>query len=668
MYLRTLSWSVVSSKNTNILPSIQIFCIDKEGQSVYVRLQALSTYIIEFKEDINEDSVMETLQPSTIAYSAVNDYAMELRSPTFEYYEKLQDKIKAFEKDPQGLLASFWEARQIKPYSWIYIEKYESLTKKVSKCDIEIRTYEEFVFNSDKIYQIMTKKLFWDIEVYSPDRNFTDANNPTHEIFMISAVSIINNVSKAYILTTKNTDTFPEAIFKIFNNEKELLEGFFELWNNVDRCVTYNGDSYDIPYVLDRAKLYKISLPSLGKLLIPSSIIRLSHPSALGYEWDKTIVSPGTEKLDLISYFRRFHPGEENYKLETIGSAYIGEGKSGLEIEDMFKIIESNDSNKMREVSWYSYKDSILLYDLWNKLDLENYIEDLCNDISCTTEELLRLTEKELLTRLFYFVDYGIITYGKIIIEDIKYYKPFDTKVYKDVYVNNYDELFDLALNIGDSEYFTEIRERIKYLPIDMKAMAFYSNYVTDDIRLEFENKIKEIKSIAITKQHIYTHTIIDNLILINKYDYLFVISQSSMIFIKNNIISRKGLHKICRPKFDYARIAVDSYILDYIDNKKVSGRRVKVKDLEKIDKNLFIITDKVKPLSSYKDKNNIKYRIAETVEDNVITTWIKVKYLHTKEGIKIVKNDTVNYEIDFQYYVKEINDNYKTLDSIVKK
>lgn len=670
MYLRTLSWSVVSSKYTDVPPAIQIFCVDENGRSVYVRFPALSTYIMEFKNDINEE-IINVLQPQNIYYSAVNEQAIELRSPSFKQYDSIKDKISAFEKDPQGLLASFWESKNIKPYSWIYVEQYQLLTKKVSKCDVEIKTQEEFVFATEDDYPIITKKLFWDIEVYSPDRNFTDATNLAHEIFMISAVSLINNVIQPYILTTKNTDTFSEAIFQIYATEKELLERFFQLWDKVDRCITYNGDSYDIPYILDRAKLLKVNIGSLGKLLLPSSVIRAQHPSPLGYEWDKTVISTGTEKLDLINYFRRFHPGEENYKLETIGSAYIGEGKSGLEIEDMFKIIESNDSKRMKEVAWYSYQDSVLLYDLWNKLNLEDHIEELCNDIGCTSEELLRLTEKELLTRLFYFVDFGIVTYGKINLDKIDYYKSFELKVYHNIFVYNYDELFDSALSINNSDYDTLLRDRIKYLPTEMKAMAFYSNYVSDDIKMEFQKQMKNIKSIAITKQHLFTLTSHDNLTLINKYDYLFVITQSSTISVQNNVIKRKGLHKICRPKFDYARIAVDDYINDYINNKKVIGRRVTVKDLEKLDINLFIVTDKVKPLSSYKDKSNIKYKLAETVEgdfeNTTITTWIRVKYYHTKEGVKLVKPG-IEYQLDYQYYVKELNDNYKTLDNVAKR
>ena len=209
-----------------------------------------------------------------------------------------------------------------------------NITKKYTNCDIEIKTSEEFVHKFSSDVKISTNKLFWDIEVISPDRNFTDATNPTHEIFMISAISEIDNNVVAYILTTKNTDDFPEATFKKYETEKELIIGFFDLWRkiNPDRCMHYNGDSYDMPYILKRAKLLDIKILSLSKLLSPSIVISQLHPSPIGIQRDETIISPGVEKLDLITYLRRFYPGNTNYRLETTGILYLGEGKSGLEI------------------------------------------------------------------------------------------------------------------------------------------------------------------------------------------------------------------------------------------------------------------------------------------------------------------------------------------------
>lgn len=677
MYLRTLSWSSVSSKNNiYIKPAIQIFCKDLQNRNVYLKLDALTTNILEFNDAITDEevvSIYNSYEPKDVSLSIINDHTLAMREPVFE---DLNKEIANFKQDPQGLLSSFWEVRNIKPYSWIYVEKYEYLIKKNTNCDIEIKTSEEFIHSvkDKKLDDIKTTKLFWDIETISTDGNFTDAENPAHEIFMISVISEINNKVTAYILTTKNTDTFEEAKFLKYDTEKDLIIGFFDLWIkiNPDKCLHYNGDSYDMPYVLDRAKLHKIKIPALGKSLLPSMVVSMNHPSPIGYERDKTILSPGVEKLDLITYFRRFYPGNPNYRLETIGKLYLGEGKSGLEIEEMFKIVKSNDPVKMKTVSWYSYKDSILLYDLWVTLDIENKIENICNDIYCTAEELLRLNETNLISRLFYHVDYATTMFDNLTIDKISYLKPFETKVYKDLYVNKYDTLFNLALMMGidNIEYNDKIRDRIKHLPTYMKSMVIYSNYVDPNIRNDLEYLINRIEGIiAIDDNFIYTETSnIKNLLLVDKYDYLFVITQSSMIIYKDKNFIRMGLHKISRPKYEYMKIAVDSYLLDYIEGQKVINRKTTSKELSIIDKNLFVIKDKIKPLSSYKDKKNIKYQISEKFDDSVITTWITVKYVYTKDGFKLVnENIDDSYNLDYTKYVKDINEVYKTLNLMIK-
>ena len=679
MHLRTLSWSSVSSKNNiHITPSIQIFCVDINNKSVYVRLEALSTTILGFKNDITKedfDNIQDTYQPKEVAGSRIFDNVVAMRNPTLNYFISDENQINAFEQDPQGLLSSFWEVRHLKPYDWIYVEKYELLNKKYTNCDIEIRTEEKYVHSFSSDVKISTRKLFWDIEVISPDRNFTDAKNPAHEIFMISVISEINNKVTAYILTTKKIGEFPEAIIEKYETEKEMIIGFFNLWNQItpNRVMSYNGDSYDMPYVLDRAKFYKIQIPSLSKLLSPAIVTKLPHPSFIGTEWDRTVISPGVEKLDLITYFRRFYPGNENYRLETIGKLFLGEGKSGLEIEEMFKIVESNDPVKMKIVAYYSYKDSLLLYDLYKKLDVENKIENICNDIYCTADELLRLNDKDLISRMFYHADYGTKIIGELIIDKISHLIPFSPGVYAGIYVNKYDELFDLALSMNTTnvDYIDIIRTRIKHLPTYMKSMIVYSNYVPLDIKDHLKTLINNIDGIiAIDDNFIYTKFTDPNtnLSLVDKYDYLFVITPFSMIYSKNNEFTKIGLHTITRPKYEYIKIAVDSYLSDYINGKKVSGRRTTTKELSSVDKNLFIINTKIKPLSSYKDKRLIKYKISESITDMVITTWINVKYINTTKGFKIIKDKVDDNDIlDYKNYVKEINEIYKILDMIVK-
>jgi hypothetical protein len=183
-----LSWSSVSSKNNiHIEPVIQIFCKDIDNKNVYVRLGALSTILVEFVNNITDDDLVEIFhvyRPKYAASSIINS-SISMRGATIDNYEDYDKELSEFEQDPEGLLSSFWKARNIKVYGWIYVEKYEILKRKYTKCDIEIKTSEEFVYPYVNDLKISTNKLFWYIETISPDRNFTDTENINHEILLI---------------------------------------------------------------------------------------------------------------------------------------------------------------------------------------------------------------------------------------------------------------------------------------------------------------------------------------------------------------------------------------------------------------------------------------------------------------------------------------------------
>ena len=123
MYLRTLSWSSVSSKtNIHIEPSIQIFCKDLNGNQVYVKLKANSTIIVEFKDIIEEEDLIDIFSaynPKDASTSLISGNSIMMRDAIVDNYEDAENKISEFEQDPQGILSSFWKARNIKPYQWI---------------------------------------------------------------------------------------------------------------------------------------------------------------------------------------------------------------------------------------------------------------------------------------------------------------------------------------------------------------------------------------------------------------------------------------------------------------------------------------------------------------------------------------------------------------------
>src|SRR3989344_4406104 len=83
-----------------------------------------------------------------------------------------------------------------------------------------------------------------DLETYSPGR-FSDATKDP------VLMAVIATPEKSEVYTYKKTSS---KDVKVFSNEKEMLEAFFRDLRalNPDILVTYNGDSFDLPYLKTR--------------------------------------------------------------------------------------------------------------------------------------------------------------------------------------------------------------------------------------------------------------------------------------------------------------------------------------------------------------------------------------------------------------------------------
>jgi len=148
-----------------------------------------------------------------------------------------------------------------------------------SKVSPEIENYLRKVVESDIIidYDLVEqwlhymeqpipeiKRVSLDIEVYSEDPNrLPDANNPNDKII---AVALVDNEGNKRVLLLKRegnngdlANLSKEVEIEFFEDEKLLIEKTFEILNEYPMVVTFNGDSFDLPYLKNRAKLLGIS-------------------------------------------------------------------------------------------------------------------------------------------------------------------------------------------------------------------------------------------------------------------------------------------------------------------------------------------------------------------------------------------------------------------------
>ena len=139
-----------------------------------------------------------------------------------------------------------------------------------------------------------------------------------------------------------------------FNNERALLEASISYINTLQQkiIVTYNGDSFDIPYISRRLELHKLNLGVKGYKLSDAGQFSRWYK-----KWD------GKYLIDLYQYFQipsikdYVYSGEyENLKLNTVAEVILKESKYQYEgrIEDM----------GMDELAFYNAKDTQLTFDL----------------------------------------------------------------------------------------------------------------------------------------------------------------------------------------------------------------------------------------------------------------------------------------------------------------
>ena len=105
-----------------------------------------------------------------------------------------------------------------------------------------------------------------DIEVASPLNIFPKADDASYPISCIAINStdqkdiiLFNNAIENLKSDDLKHESLPVTVdVKIFSSEKELLQEFFNILSTISILITYNGNNFDIPYLINRAKKLKV--------------------------------------------------------------------------------------------------------------------------------------------------------------------------------------------------------------------------------------------------------------------------------------------------------------------------------------------------------------------------------------------------------------------------
>ncbi|AWW14425.1 DNA-pol [Hyposidra talaca nucleopolyhedrovirus] len=205
------------------------------------------------------------------------------------------------------------------------------------------------------------------------------------------------NISVDYDVTKVNTIRF--------DDELDMLKAFFELLPllNGDYLLDYNGDKFDMPYILDRLKV--LANATNCKQAKRARICHEKFSMIARYNLDPVPIEKQVlhdkfnNKLSnhLLTYYVHVdlyqflsadpeHKNLENFQLNTVAEHYLNQTKVDLSIAEMLNLYNNNYIKKIIE---YNIQDSVLPIELFLKLEIMDFLYTQCMLLYLCTDDLL---------------------------------------------------------------------------------------------------------------------------------------------------------------------------------------------------------------------------------------------------------------------------------------
>ena len=148
----------------------------------------------------------------------------------------------------------------------------------------------------------------------------------------------------------------------LFENEEDLLDAFFVLIEDSDVLTGWNSEGYDIPYLVNRAKLI-LGEESATRFCLLNQMPKPRKYERFGKE-EMTYDLVGRIHLDYLQLYKKYnYESRHSYKLDFIGEMEVGEQK--VPYEGTLDQLYNRDFKKFIE---YNQQDVMLLVKIHRKL------------------------------------------------------------------------------------------------------------------------------------------------------------------------------------------------------------------------------------------------------------------------------------------------------------
>ena len=198
--------------------------------------------------------------------------------------------------------------------------------------------------NFEELDEVEQDYLLNNLEKAEPDKEIAKNKTALYSIFgIVCAIGAVDVGNKTgFVLSLSSKEIKPEKdnfIYKTFATEKELLEEFWKITPKYEQFVTYNGDTFDFPYLMIRSGINRVKVPFEIK------------------KW-------GSDKfLDLQTKIRQNH----GFKLEMLCKAFgiTNPKEKGVHGDDVTRLYNEEEFNKIAD---YVARDAVAtteLYLIW---------------------------------------------------------------------------------------------------------------------------------------------------------------------------------------------------------------------------------------------------------------------------------------------------------------
>lgn len=647
---RSVAWSKINQDNNDY---IFAFGYNQDLNYTILKIPTESTYVVKLPEYDQElvDQISETLMTEQVLSSRVNKQSIIFRAA--EITDISVDPNVEVVQDPYKELIGLFERLNLNPYDWLTVKmRYQPNMS----LDV-VNVLEQDISQSSRTDPINQKILFFDIETFSSKFQFPDSLNIDDAIISISVFT-----DQAQVLFKAQLDLeYEDFTLQGFNLEADLLANFMQVITDFepDKIVFFNGDSYDMPYLINRLKLHNIELPAIHGF--KPQIIEVTYQGPFGEETVNSVFWPSVEVIDLLHFYRLFYPQFRNHRLDTIALFFLGVGKTDLTIEQMMTAYKNQDLEMLAKVVEYSYIDAVRMIELWEATQVLDKLEIVSNNLSITNNMLLRYPVWEIINIAAFVVDPGAIF--------VRGYKGYPDHlieaklgIYRNVYLYDYSEIYrQLMLNSGQF-MAKHLAEYLVGAPSKLITEAFYSKYVfrtplMSQLNVLIRNMLNTDLIIAIEPFIIRSIGKLEELPwveLLSVHSIYAQVGKASYISMDQDFnLESAGLAKLAKPKFGLAQNLVRDYLIAVYNNAEVIMPNLDEDDLEE-----FLLTEKLTHSNS-KKKVQLILRQQYLVD---YSTWVIVKYLMTVTGAKVYDLQTPEYELDYDWYQAELDKYYKDL------